>query len=498
MEQLLLTLILMSMLHLNSLASLINEKSYFKVNYTALKQARKAFMAFDTSNLQDPPMPPKSFSVYHLDLFEKSKFKDYDSVFNNRLAQDHVRATYLSSRLRSHGSTKNKKGIDSRGRFYARNSSKILDQILKVAPTMYMKGHYVATFRLGSEKIHNLLLIDSANYLTWWQCAPCIQDKCFKPQFYSIYDHTTSNTFRELDCVEESATCISSDPDFHCSLGSKACFYVHVYDNGETTKGFVASEIITFPSDNTQARINFGCSIDQKSGTDFSGTFSGIVGLSKRVSTKTTGGYSLPSQLGSSLFALCLPSLTSTQPSFLTFNKAPWIYGTEAKLLKNKLNPHFYYVNLYKIFINDKEVPVDPSWWSGKKEDHGVMIDTGSLITRFPHDLYIVFRYIFREQVQYPMLQYPIGIFDTCYKDIEGNEEMYFPIIRFYFGNVSHRQELMLIQERVVANLQGFYCLAFLPWNDKTTLVGSHQLQGTGLTFDMKNNALTFSVDACD
>ncbi|TMW88904.1 hypothetical protein EJD97_017933 [Solanum chilense] len=401
---LLITLILMSMFHLNSFASnLINEKSYFKVNSTALKQARKAFMAFDTSNLQDPPMPPKSFSVYHLDLFEKSKFKDYDSVFNNRLSQDNASATYLSSMLKSHNSTKNV--LD--------------DQILKVTPTMYLRE-------------------------------------------------------------------------------TKSCFYVHVYDNGETTKGFVASDIITFPSDNTQSRINFGCSVDQKSGhSHFSGTFSGIVGLSKKLSAKTTGGYSLPSQLGSSLFALCLPSLKSTQPSILTFNKAPWIYGTEAKFVKNRLNPHLYYVNLYKIFINDKEVPVDPSWWSGKKDDHGAMVDTGSLITRFPHDLYIVFRYIFREEMKYPMLQYPIGIFDTCYKE-EENEDMYFPIIRFYFGSVSHKQELMLVQERVVADLQGFYCLAFLPWDDKTTLIGSHQLQGTGLTFDFKNNALTFSVDACD
>uniref|UniRef100_A0A0V0H5X7 Putative ovule protein n=1 Tax=Solanum chacoense TaxID=4108 RepID=A0A0V0H5X7_SOLCH len=62
------------------------------------------------------------------------------------------------------------------------------------------------------------------------------------------------------------------------------------------------------------------------------------------------------------------------------------------------------------------------------------MVDTGSLITRFPHDLYIVFRYIFREQVKYPMLQYPIGMFDTCYKDIEEDEDMYFPIIRFILG----------------------------------------------------------------
>ncbi|MCD9639261.1 hypothetical protein HAX54_023669 [Datura stramonium] len=251
----------------------------------------------------------------------------------------------------------------------SRSNSKMVDQILKETPVTYNQGHYVAMFKLGSEKTRNYLLIDTGSYLIWWQCAPCIPGRCFKARYSPLYNYTTSNTFRKVDCVANSSTCITSDPEFRCSLGSKLCFYEQVYQSGETTKGFIASEIITFSSDNTQARVNFGCSDDQKSGTnDFSGSFSGIVGLSKRVSSKTPGGYSLPSQLGSSLFALCLPSTISTQPSFLTFNKAPWVYGTEAKIVKNKLNPHFYYVNLHKIVINDKEVPVDPSWWNGRQD----------------------------------------------------------------------------------------------------------------------------------
>ncbi|XP_047259394.1 uncharacterized protein LOC124891864, partial [Capsicum annuum] len=145
------------------------------------------------------------------------------------------------------------------------------------------------------------------------------------------------------------------------------------------------------------------------------------------------------------------------------------------------------------------EVPVDPTWWNGQKEDHGVVVDTGSLIMRFPHDYYIIFRYIFREQVHYPLYPHSIGgVFDTCYEEVEGEEEMQFPTIRLFFGNVSVTQELKLEQDRVVKNLNGYYCLAILPWDDTQTLIGTHQLQGTGLTFDLKNNALTFSVDACD
>ncbi|PHT42161.1 hypothetical protein CQW23_16186 [Capsicum baccatum] len=437
-------------------------------------------MAFDTSNLKDPPMPPNSVSVYHLDFLEKSKFKDYDSLFTHRLAQDQARATFLS-----------------RGKSSVSNSSGIYDQILKATHVTYYQGHYVALFMLGSERVRNFLLIDTGNYLSWWQCEPCSPNKCYKQAFNAIYKYTESSTYKKLDCVAESG-CLNSV--FQCNVDSRLCFYTQTYDNGEKTIGFLATDIITFVGDNTQARITFGCGINQVSGTDqFANTYSGIIALGKRLSSRNPGIYSLPSQLGSNLFALCLPTAEAATGSFLTFNKAPWVYGTEAKILKNRQEPHYYYVNLYKIFINDKEIPVDPTWWNGQKEDHGAFVDTGSLISRFPHDYYIIFRYAFRAQVHYPLYQHSIdGVFDTCYKEIEGEEEMQFPSVRLFFWNVSVTQELKLEQDRVVKNINGYYCLAFSPWDLKLTLIGTQQLQGTGLTFDMKNNVLTFSVDACD
>nr|XP_009773449.1 PREDICTED: protein ASPARTIC PROTEASE IN GUARD CELL 1-like [Nicotiana sylvestris]XP_016445367.1 PREDICTED: protein ASPARTIC PROTEASE IN GUARD CELL 1-like [Nicotiana tabacum] len=399
-------------------------------------------MSFDISKLQDPPMLSYSFSVYHIDVFEKSKFTDYDSVLTNRLAQDHARATYLASKFK-YRDTEIKKDPDFQEK-YAHNLSKNHDQTLKVAPTSYYQSHYVALFMLGSERIRNYLLIDTGSYLVWWQCAPCVPNKCFKQVFNTIYNRTTSKTFKRLYCVEDSSVCIAEDPHFHCALSSSLCFYETTYGSGQTTKGFMQSEVIIFPSDNTQARINFGCSIDQRSGSqDFSGTFSGIAGLGRRVSTNAIGGYSLPSQLGSSIFALCLPSSTSVQPSVLTFNKAPWSYGTEVKLVKNPLNPHFYNVNIFKIVINDKVVPVEPSWWNNGNQ--GVIVDTGTLITRFPHDFYIIFRDVFRLEVKdYEMVEDGVGPFDTCYKDDPFSAEVYFPVVRFYFGNISPSQELMV------------------------------------------------------
>ncbi|KAM3269846.1 hypothetical protein P3S67_029752 [Capsicum chacoense] len=409
-HHLFLIVFLISMVCSNSIAFSINENLYFKVNKTAIAQIRKAFMAFVISNLQDPPMPPNSVSVYHLDLLEKSK-------------------------------------------------SRIMTQ-------------YSLSTSLGiSERVRNFLLIDTGNYLSWWQCEPRSPNKCYKQAFNAIYNYRESSTFKKMDCVDESGYLNSV---FRCNVDNRLCLYMQSYGHGERTIGFLGLDIITFVGDNTKARIIFGCGVDQTSGTSqFANTYSGIISLGKRPSARTPGIYSLPSQLGT-----------------------PWVYGTEAKLLKNRQQPHLYYVNLYKIFINDREVPVDLTWWNGQKEDHSPFVDTGSLISRFPHDYYIIFRYAFSAQVHYPL--YSRGVFDTCYKEIEGEEEMQFPSVRLFFGNVSVTQELKLEQDRVVENINGYYCLAFLPWDLKQTLTGTHQLQGTGLTFDLKNNALTFSVDACD
>ncbi|XP_047259393.1 aspartyl protease AED1-like, partial [Capsicum annuum] len=391
----------------NSIAFPINENLYFNVNKTAIAQTRKVFMTFDISNLKDPPMPPNSVCVYHLDLLEKSKFKDL--VIHSSPRSESARATFLS-----------------RGKSSVSNLSGIYDQILKATHVTYYQGHYVALFMLGSER---------------WQCEPCSPNKCYKQAFNAIYKYTESSTYKKLDCVAESGC---SNSVFQCNVDSRLCFYTQTYDNGEKTIGFLATDIITFVGDNTQARITFGCGVNLVSGTgQFANTYSGIIALGKRLSSRNPGIYSLPSQLGSNLFALCLPTAEAATGSFLTFNKAPWVYGTEAKILKNRQEPHYYYVNLYKIFINDEEIPVDPTWWNGQKEDHGAFVDTGTLISRFPHDYYIIFRYAFRAQVHYPLYQHSIGgVFDTCYKEIEGEEEIQFPSVRLFFGNVSVTQEL--------------------------------------------------------
>ncbi|KAF3626449.1 hypothetical protein FXO38_29241 [Capsicum annuum] len=56
-------------------------------------------MSIDPTKLPDPPIPYYTLTIYNLYLFEKSKFKDYDSLLGNRFAGRQARANNLASVL---------------------------------------------------------------------------------------------------------------------------------------------------------------------------------------------------------------------------------------------------------------------------------------------------------------------------------------------------------------------------------------------------------------
>ncbi|XP_019231788.1 PREDICTED: protein ASPARTIC PROTEASE IN GUARD CELL 1-like [Nicotiana attenuata] len=347
-------------------------------------------MSLDPSKISDPPMPSYTFTLYNRDVLEKSKFKDYDSLLTSRLARCHARASYLSSFFEDDNNIKEGANLtwqdDAQG-------GKIREKVPKTTGTYYANGEYVASFLLGSDEVRSFLLIDSGSDLVWWQCGPCEANKCYK-QNQPLYDSTTSKTFRKVDCIRRGSSCMIEDPTLRCDQNSRECRYNFTYTDGSRTKGFLADDVITFVLDQRPVRVTFGCGKDQIGERNFTGTYSGIAGLGRRVNSLKVGGYSLPSQFGASLFSMCLPSFYSRKGSTISFHKTPWPRATSAKLLPNYRYPTLHFVNLYKVFINDKAVPVKPSWWRFKRDmSGGVVLDTGTTFTRFPNDFYVIFRY---------------------------------------------------------------------------------------------------------
>ncbi|KAM3269856.1 hypothetical protein P3S67_029762 [Capsicum chacoense] len=56
-------------------------------------------MSIDPTKLADPPMSSYIFTLFNRHLFGKSKFKDYDSLLESKLAHCQARANHLTSIL---------------------------------------------------------------------------------------------------------------------------------------------------------------------------------------------------------------------------------------------------------------------------------------------------------------------------------------------------------------------------------------------------------------
>ncbi|KAF3666023.1 putative aspartic proteinase nepenthesin-1-like [Capsicum annuum] len=140
-------------------------------------------MSIDLTKLPDSPMPSYTFTLFSRDLFEKSKFNDYDSLLESKLARCQARADHLASIL-ANGNVIGANGTLTRPHG-ARENIRARNRVPKTTSTNYINSEYVASFTVGSEHIKNYLLIDTGSDLVWWQCQPC---KCYKqnnPQ-YSI------------------------------------------------------------------------------------------------------------------------------------------------------------------------------------------------------------------------------------------------------------------------------------------------------------------------
>ncbi|PHT97841.1 hypothetical protein BC332_33209 [Capsicum chinense] len=363
-------------------------------------------------------------------------------------------------------------------------------------------GEVVVALWIGSNLQRELLLLDTGSRLLWWQCGPCEPNGCYEQEKEGLYDSTVSKHFQQINCVTDSAACFDGGR-VQCSRQTTQCLYEVKYGSagaGPRSYGFMAYEQITFSSILDYAKIKFGCGKNQTKGAKFPTQFSGIVGLGAGLYTNGLEHYSLPSQLGATTFALCIPSSTSGKESTLTFFGTPWNTGAEAKLMRNDKFPSFYYLsNLDKITINDREVPIDPSHWDfGPDKYDGIFIDTGAFFTTFPDDVYIKFRDIFRSEVKnMSLVRRPrTAILDTCYRADKVDDLSVFPTVSFYFKG--SKMPFFVRQEQVMVLHKRIYCMCFRSSDSKSSMIGARVLQTFGMTFDLDQGRLTLSPNACE
>ncbi|KAJ8628795.1 hypothetical protein MRB53_022118 [Persea americana] len=160
------------------------------------------------------------------------------------------------------------------------------------------------------------------------------------------------------------------------------CRYEVSYSDGSYTKGTLALETLTF-GDTAVHNVAIGC------GHKNHGLFVGAAGLLGLGG----GSMSFIGQLGGQMggaFSYCLMSRGTESNGSLVFGRdAVPVGATWVPLLRNPQAPSFYYVGLAGLGVGAARVPVPEDMFRlTELGEGGVVMDTGTAVTRFPNPAY--------------------------------------------------------------------------------------------------------------
>ncbi|KAI5330361.1 PREDICTED: ASPARTIC PROTEASE IN [Prunus dulcis] len=410
------------------------------------------------------------FPLYHREKFIASNFKDQRSLVRTRLARDNARFH------RRHAS--------SSAQFHKHSGND-----LNYTAVLEEGGEYVTVLKVGSPSQNVQLLVDIGTPLTWWQCQPNCK-YCYSTPHH-IFDTSTSSTYTETDCAEGFCDvtqlfilgCIRRD--------DPKCHYRVQYVDGSVSQGVMARDVVATSEGVTlHNSFSFGCGRSNQGVTMFNADATGILGF-------VPGGYSFPSQLQANTFSFCLPTYNTTTSGSLYLNYYPsaFQYSSRSMLI---IRTGHYYLDFSGVEINQEAIPIPPENWQCDREGvGGVIIDTGSTITRFPKKAYDIFKDYFLRNAQGLPLSQPEEQLDTCFNVAGvGEWEGFVPKVRFLFKWPSGRPLEFETGQLLMSVGNNKYCLAFGA-GGPTTIIGSWQLQGSLVGFDLPNHLVGFLRASC-
>ncbi|KAL5221555.1 hypothetical protein ABZP36_026268 [Zizania latifolia] len=356
-------------------------------------------------------------------------------------------------------------------------------------------GEYFTKIGVGTPATPALMVLDTGSDVVWLQCAPC--RRCYD-QSGKMFDPRGSRSYGAVDCAAPLCRRLDSGG---CDLRRKACLYQVAYGDGSVTAGDFATETLTFAGGARVARIALGC------GHDNEGLFvaaAGLLGLGR-------GSLSFPTQISRRFgrsFSYCLVDRTSSsanptsRSSTVTFGSGsvgPTVAASFTPMVKNPRMETFYYVQLMGISVGGARVPgvaesdlrLNPSTGRG-----GVIVDSGTSVTRLARPAYSALRDAFRAAAAGLRLS-PGGfsLFDTCY-DLSGLKVVKVPTVSMHFDGGA---EAALPPENylIPVDTRGTFCFAFAGTDGGVSIIGNIQQQGFRVVFDGDGQRVGFAPKGC-
>ncbi|KAL8134981.1 hypothetical protein AgCh_009849 [Apium graveolens] len=280
-----------------------------------------------------------------------------------------------------------------------------------------------------------------------------------------------------------------SKPRSHPVSIKEAASTSHVsvdYGDGSITVGDLATETVSFGRSGTVSNVAIGC------GHENQGLFTGAAGLIGLGCT----ALSLPSQINAKTISYCLVNRDSVDSSTLEFNSVSPTDSVKAPLLKNIKLPTFFYVGMSGISVGDKKVVLPKGCFNiDKYGNGGIILDSGTAVTRFPTPVYNAVRDAFVRAASNLPRSSKFEIFDTCF-DFGKLKKVDVPTMWFDLAGGGTLQ-LKTRNYLVAVDEHGKYCFAFAPTPRSLSIIGNIQQQGTRVGFDIAKSLVSFSPDEC-
>ncbi|KAJ0985779.1 hypothetical protein J5N97_004135 [Dioscorea zingiberensis] len=349
-----------------------------------------------------------------------------------------------------------------------------------VSGTSQGSGEYFSRVGIGRPAKPLFMVVDTGSDITWIQCQPCTD--CYQ-QSDPVFDPSTSSTYSALTC--DSNPCGALDVS---ACRNSSCLYQVSYGDGSYTVGDFATETLSFGDSSPVSGVALGC------GHDNEGLFVGAAGLLGLGG----GSLSFPSQISAHAFSYCLVDRDSSSSSTLEFgpSAAPDGGAVTAPLLQNHKLDTFYYVGMTGISVGGELLSIPPSSFTmDESGSGGVIVDSGTAVTRLQTDAYTALRDAFAKRTSDLPTTSAVALFDTCY-DLSSRTSVEVPTVSFHFPSGS---ELKLPAKNylIPVDSAGTFCLAFAPTSSPLSIIGNVQQQGTRVSFDLDNSLVGFTPNKC-
>jgi hypothetical protein len=310
-----------------------------------------------------------------------------------------------------------------------------------------------------------------------------------------VFNPSTSSSYKSLLC--NSSTCqnlqFATGNTEACEINNPtSCNYSVNYGDGSFTDGQLGVEHLSFGGISVSNFV-FGCGRNNKG---LFGGVSGLMGLGRSnlsliSQTNTTFGgvfsYCLPTTDNGASGSLVIGNGTSNGTSVFK-NLTPIAY---TKMVSNPQLSNFYILNLTGIDVGDVDLQ-DASFGNG-----GILIDSGTIITRLPPSLYNALKAEFLKQFTgYPIAP-GISILDTCF-NLTGFEEVSVPNLSMHFEdnvelNVDANSILYMTKDASLV------CLALASLSDENdmAILGNYQQRNQRVIYDAKQSRIGFAKEEC-